>query len=289
MKGAVLYIALERAELVKRRAIAFKMRHGIKEGLPFAVARGVLDFREKSTADCVIQTAAHLRKNTGNEVLLIVIDTFNRALGGGDENSPKDVGSVVATIARIQNATGAHVLVTHHQPQEGNARMRGHGALLAAVDTTVHVDKTGDIRSATVIKANDAEEGQKITFRLESVPVACVDGEETTAPVVVAAEGIGTKAAKQTKLPDAAKIALDALHNAIIEEGKDAPPSEQIPRGVNVVTEAQWRHHAYGRGISTGGDRAKQVAFQRACQALLVRKLVGCWNDNYWAVPRYGG
>ena len=58
MKGAVLYIALERAELVKRRAVAFRKKHGIKESLPFAVMRSVLDFREKSTADCIIQAAA---------------------------------------------------------------------------------------------------------------------------------------------------------------------------------------------------------------------------------------
>ncbi len=287
-RGAVLYIALERAQVVKRRAIAFRLKHGITESLPFALMQGVFDFRQAQTAQQVIQAATRLRRKTGVEVVLIVIDTFNRALCGGDENSPRDVGAVNAIISLIQEATGAHVLITHHQPKDGNPQMRGHGALLAAVDTAVHVAKSGETRSAKMVKANDAEEGQSITFRLESVQISRVDGVETTAPVVIETEGVGAAAAKQTRLTDAAKIALDALHEALASEGIDAPAADQIPRGVKVVTDALWRRYAYALGISAGGDRAKQVAFQRAVTALLVRRLVGCWKEHYWSVPRYG-
>ncbi|PSO25197.1 AAA family ATPase [Bradyrhizobium sp. MOS002] len=287
--GAVLFVALERAQLVKRRAVAFRKKRAVEENLPFAVMQGVLDFRERSTADRVIQAAKLLSKVTGLPVVLIVIDTFNRALCGGDENSPKDVGAANAAVGRIQNAVGAHVLLTHHQPQDGNARMRGHGALLAAVDTTVHVEKAGDARTATVMKANDAEEGQRITFRLESVQVACVDGVETSAPVVVPVEGIGTKAAKQANLSNAARITLDALHDAVNEEGVAAPPSNIIPGSVRVVSEAQWRRYAYARGISGGGERANQKAFKTSYEVLLARKLVGCWEGQYWSASKHSG
>src|SRR5262249_9513257 len=61
-------------------------------------------------------------------------------------------------------------------------RLRGHGALLGAMDTTVHVEKlSDDVRSASVIKANDSEEGERVTFSLESVLI----GPETTAPAVI--------------------------------------------------------------------------------------------------------
>jgi hypothetical protein len=36
-------------------------------------------------------------------------------------------------------------------PLDGGERMRGHGALLGAMDTTVHVVKTDTIRTATVV------------------------------------------------------------------------------------------------------------------------------------------
>ena len=51
------------------------------------------------------------------------------------------------------------------------------------MDTTLHVCKSGMGRTATVVKANDSEEGECIAFDLESVQI----GEDgTTAPVVVA-------------------------------------------------------------------------------------------------------
>ena len=44
-QGAVLFVALERASVVARRAIAFGMKHELA-ALPFAMVRGPLDFRD---------------------------------------------------------------------------------------------------------------------------------------------------------------------------------------------------------------------------------------------------
>ena len=122
---------------------------------------------------------------TGRKVVLVIIDTISRALAGGDENSSKDMGAIVTTTARLQEATSAHVQWVHHVPIDGGERLRGHGALLGALDTTINVEKLASgTRTATVIKANDSEEGERISFTLESVEI----GPETTAPVVVPAE-----------------------------------------------------------------------------------------------------
>src|SRR5712671_3748061 len=48
-RGAVVYIALERRQLVKRRAMAFRKKHDVDE-LPFAIVGGVYDFRDPRTA-----------------------------------------------------------------------------------------------------------------------------------------------------------------------------------------------------------------------------------------------
>ncbi len=47
--GAVMYVALERFDLVKRRSAAFRIKHGL-DNLPFAMLGGVYDFREPSTS-----------------------------------------------------------------------------------------------------------------------------------------------------------------------------------------------------------------------------------------------
>src|SRR5215471_3310142 len=138
--------------------------------------------RTPQAIQSIIEAAKQVEAETGEEIVLIVIDTISRALNGGDENSPKDMGAIVAATSKLQTDTKAHVLWVHHMPQDGAERLRGHGALLGAMDTTVHVERlSDDMRSATVIKANDSEEGERVAFTLESVTI----GPETTAPVVV--------------------------------------------------------------------------------------------------------
>jgi hypothetical protein len=128
----VVYVALERKKLVERRARAFRKKRGLDD-LPFAIVGGVYDFRIPATAAWLADICDQVTKLTGEKVVLIVIDTLSRALAGGDENSPKDMGGIVNATAHIQ--TGSHVLWVHHMPHDGD-RMRGHGALLGAMDTS---------------------------------------------------------------------------------------------------------------------------------------------------------
>ncbi len=163
-QGAVVYVALERRRLVERRAIAFRKKHSVTD-LPFAIVGGVHDFRDPRTAAWLADVVADVEKATGQPVVLIIIDTLSRALCGGDENSPKDMGAIVHATGSLQDSTGAHVTWVHHMPMDSGERMRGHGALLGALDTTVHVSKTGTVRTASVVKASDSEEARALPSR----------------------------------------------------------------------------------------------------------------------------
>jgi hypothetical protein len=209
-RGAVVYVALERKKLVERRARAFRKKHGLDD-LPFAIVGGVYDFRIPATADWLADICKQVARLTDEKVVLIVIDTLSRALAGGDENSPKDMGAIVTITAKLQEETGGYVLWIHHMPHGGD-RMRGHGALLGAMDTTLHVCKSGTGRTATVIKANDSEEGECIAFDLESVQI----GEDgTTAPVVIAAnQTTRHSAASEPKLKGNQQTMFAILHSA---------------------------------------------------------------------------
>jgi RecA-family ATPase len=182
-RGAVLYLALERKKLVERRAIAFRTQHQLPD-VPFAIAGGVYDFRNQTTANEITEICKQVENQTGETVVLVIIDTVSRALAGGDENSPKDMGALVATTARLQESTSAHVLLVHHVPHD-SIRLRGHGALLGAVDTSVLVANDGKVRTAKVVKANDGEEGVGISFTVAGVEIAA-DG--TTAAIAVPTE-----------------------------------------------------------------------------------------------------
>jgi AAA domain len=288
-QGAVLYVALERAAVVARRALAFAAEHEFTGSkLPFALVRGPLDFRDPETATKIVVTMRDLAKRYGVEPQLIQIDTVNRALNGGDENSPRDMGSLIATLSLIQAALPTvHIMLIHHTPADGQERMRGHSALLGALDVAVHVSKTtGGARVAELVKASDFDDEQSIVFSLKSVTIGQNEhGEPVTAPVVVPADGTSEpKAKKQRQLPKTAIIAIKALDYALVEGGEMPPASNHIPAHTPIVTVDQWRKYSYLRGISTGGDRAQQKAFKAAFETLIAAELVGHWNGQVWKV-----
>jgi AAA domain len=283
-QGAVLYIALERAQLVKRRALAFKIKHNAR-GLPFAVMHGIYDFRDKRTAALILQAVAELERVTDQKVVLIIVDTISRALCGGDENSPKDMGALVNTIGRIQEGTGTHITLIHHVPHEAD-RMRGHGSLLGAIDTGVHVIKGAGPRSAIVVKTNDGDEGAKVDFRLDSVELCADEKSTTTAPVVVPLEGVEAAAAaskpKRTFAP-VPTAALRALVELVGDMGQPAPASEHIPRAAKGVTLDVWREHLFKTQlINRDGNYREQ--FRRIHVTLKNGGAIGIWENFVWPV-----
>ena len=190
--GVVLYVAAERAKLVERRFAAFRRHHQLDDAA-LAVVAGVFNLvAGHDDSQRLISTAQAVAAQFKMPIAWIIIDTTAQVMGGGDENSGKDMGAFVANLARIQTGTGAHVTAVHHVPHFAPDRMRGHGALIGAVDTSILVEKTADgNRIASVKKANDGPDDAAIGFDLESVTLAVDDetGAETTAPVVVPLDG----------------------------------------------------------------------------------------------------
>lgn len=286
-QGAVLYIALERAAVVARRAIALRSELALGP-VPFGLARGPLDLREPQTALDVVETISRLADRHRCEPALIIIDTVSRALCGGDENSPKDMGLLVADLARIQQGVGVHLALTHHQPVDGKERMRGHGALLGAADTTVHVTKNDTARLAEVVKSSDHEEGQRVAFTLKSVIVDQDEfGDLVTAPVVAEADApeAATASAQRTaaRIPKNSKLALNALREAVDEAGERVT-SNHVPPALRVTTVDLWREYAFKRGIGGQDPDARRKAFKRAVENLASDRLVGMWEPYAWPI-----
>jgi hypothetical protein len=220
---------------------------------------GVLDFRIAQTATTIAGIVEQVEKATDRKVVWVIIDTISRALAGGDENSSKDMGAIVTTTARLQEATGAHVQWVHHVPIDGGERLRGHGALLGALDTTINVEKLASgIRAATVIKANDSEEGERIAFTLESVEI----GPETTAPVVVPAEDQPRVTTSEPRLTKNLQTMFSLLHAA----------------GQTGLTTDEWNEQARAQGIGVK-RRADLYDFRESLKAKgLVRPYADRWN-----------
>ena len=254
-RGLAVYVALERPALVERRALAFRIRTELAD-IPFVILRGPIDFTAKGTAGTLKKRILEAQALTGETLSLVVIDTVSIALCGADENSSQAMGAFVATVHALQAAfPQAHIIAAHHQPHDAN-RLRGHGALLGAVDTTVEVSgKKAELRTAAVRKNNDGPEGSTVHFRLESVTLNVdEDGNATTAPFVVGVETEGAKRnVPKPKLPPA------ATDRARRTQGDD-PRSRR-----GAATRCEMFSHSVGREGGHCQAVAPRLLFARHC------------------------
>src|SRR4029077_16251300 len=127
----------------------------------------------------------------GVPIGLAIFDTFAKliAAGGGDENSAKDKGLVFANVQRVQNATNTHVALIGHTGKDESRGARGSNAISGDVDVMVTISVNGEIRTATVTKANDAPEGALFSFKSENHEFGNdEDGDPITVNVVSSEE-----------------------------------------------------------------------------------------------------
>ena len=88
---------------------------------------------------------------------------------------------------------------------------------------------------------------------------------------------------KKAAMPNGARVAINALEEAIGDLGAIPPASNHIPPATKAVTTDQWRDYAYRRGISTSArPRAQQVAFERAVKQLQAARAIGIWEPYVW-------
>lgn len=130
-----------------------------------------------------IQDVLYAAQQLG-DVALIVIDTLAVTFGGGNENAPEDMNQYVSNLKRIKRETSSAVVVVHHSGKDEAKGMRGHSALLGALDGELQVERP-DSGGTRVLKAGKLREGDSFsdicTFELEvKVLGTDADGDPVT-------------------------------------------------------------------------------------------------------------
>jgi putative DNA primase/helicase len=174
-RSAVVYVAAEGADSVKRRVRAFEKHHGQPFG-PFGLVPMPLCLMDPSAdTEDLIDRIRVAEGEIGEKVGLIVIDTVQRVMAGADENAVEDMGRFVAAVDRLREETGAHVLAIHHSGKDASKGARGHSSLRAAVDTEIEVaaDEFNRQHSFTITKQRDLPtKGETFTARFVPVEVS---------------------------------------------------------------------------------------------------------------------
>jgi hypothetical protein len=300
-KVAVVYFALERKELVKRRMRAhampqtlFEMKDGAlaaretraaRTNLPIAVAGRAIDLLSRSCIETIVETVRAAETHYGVSVGLIIIDTFNKgiAMGGGDENAAKDQNLVAANLQQIQDMLpDIHVALIGHTGKDESRGERGSNAHLGDVDMMVQISVAEGVRTATITKINDGVEG--VLTRFQMTPVTLRHDEDGD-PITTAIVSDEVPKAGRVGLKKTEQRAMELLEAALSEDGEPAPTTAKYPKGVMVVPVERWRDHCFKGGLSPGGTKeSAKRAFRRVMQDLIALRRIDIWDERVWVV-----
>jgi len=163
-QGVVFYICAESTrKRLENRIIVLRERYPeLTDSLVYFVPVQVDLLHGDGDIMDVLAACKELEARMGEQVALIVVDTLSVTFGGGDENGPEDMGLYVSNIKRIKDSTGAAVLIVHHAGKDESRGMRGHSALLGALDAEFMVEKLEPAPGwpSRMLKSGKLREGQ---------------------------------------------------------------------------------------------------------------------------------
>lgn len=166
-RGNVLYLAAEGSAGLQQRVEAWKVDHKIHQIDNATFLPEAVNLLDGSWVAAMVSEAKRLHPD------YIVIDTLARVMVGGDENTSRDVGLVVAAADRMRKATGACVQLVHHDTKAGGT-MRGSSALLGAADTSIEVSTEGTTLTVKCEKQKEAEPFHQFKLHRKRVAQSCV-------------------------------------------------------------------------------------------------------------------
>lgn len=290
--GGVIYCALEGGHGISNRVAAWRQHHRL-EGteVPFAVIPVTINLLDpKADRQALVDTIAEAAATMGAKVKLTVIDTLSRAMAGGNENAPDDMGALVASADMVRQETGSHVCFIHHSGKDDARGARGHSLLRAATDTEIEISRQDSNAPsvARVTKQREMEIEGEFVFTLDPVTLGTNRrGKPVTSCIVVPSDAPApVRQPRKASLPAGAQIGLMALSDALGAVGRLRHVSG-LPSNTASVGEDEWRRSYYAKCPDDTQD-AKKRAFARAVTALQSREVVGLVNGFAWIVADAG-
>ena len=288
-KGGVVYLAGEGHYGIRRRLLAFAITHNCEEELKNASMmvsdKGASLITEAGLQDVTDAIDVFSEKH-GNPVL-IVIDTLNRNLGPGDENSAKDMAKLIEAMDTLRIYYKATVLLVHHTGKRNGDSARGSSALRAAMDTELKVEHNSNERRLSVTKMKDARIPEDLAFQLKEVELPWVD-EDGNHEISVVLDCIGAPSPRPGKgLSKNSHISKVALISIIESNGSAASWSTPDSAPLKVVTEDQWRKEfteSYSTANPGNSKDSVRKAFSRAKTDLMKLQIVEGRDGFYWLV-----
>lgn len=275
--------ALERSNLVKLRLRAYKLRDSLSD-LPIAVAGQVIDLMDKSCvgpiADAIKRAEDHYQVHAG----LAIFDTWSKgiAAGGGDENSAKDQNIALANLRRvIDQVSHIHIATIGHTGKDEKRGQRGSNAKQA--DDDVEVQISGDtVKTATVNKANDQQQGPLASFSLEPYVFGLDEDGDEERTFILSRKVLPKIVAATKNLTDNQKLAMRSLDEVLLSVGVPAPASYGLPGLRKAATLDQYKTELERQGALDKHGSNPRARFRELCKSLKARQLIGLRDEWVW-------
>ncbi|MDP2098627.1 MAG: AAA family ATPase [Methylobacter sp.] len=289
-QGNVAYICGEGFRGIGKRIKALQNKYG-KD------VTGKLFISEQPGAfidDSVTEDVATAIKDIGG-VSLVIIDTYHRNMGGGNENSADDFGLVLRHIDKHLKPLNVAVLIVHHSGHMDTDRSRGSSAIRAAMDFEYQVSKNGDSVTMKPTKIKDGVTPAPLFFTLVDSEIGIDEsGEVITSAYLETKEGGDEPKATRRKLSARDDAILTSLDEAIAAHGVEPSPDIKskfagfdalFNKDRKVAHVDHWRELAY-KTITVDGDGDKgdalKKAFKRTREKLADNRAIVVYGDFAW-------
>jgi hypothetical protein len=298
-QGGVIYVACEGGFGMENRVAAFRQYHGLDDSvLPFGLIRSTVNLLDPyADTPRLIAALEHAKARVEVPVLLTVVDTLSRALAGGNENAPDDMGALVANADAIRQATGTHLLFVHHSGKDQARGARGHSLLRAATDTEIEIarDQIGTNIIASVTKQREMEVTDPQHFSLEVVELGQnARGKAVTSCVVIERQrsDAATSAERaRVHLSDEHKLAFRELQELLARSEREPVSPEPGMTPVKAVTRDELRTWFITRGVidaenPEGLTSTERSRFRRLLASMKAAGLIGIHEEWIWPTLR---
>ena len=143
-QGHVVYIAAEGAYGLKFRMRAWCIEHSVAYALvnPYIhIIPCAVPLMDREQVALAVQAIKAIPLNDAS-IKMIVFDTLNRSMEGGEENNNDHVRDAINATARVASTFDCAAVTIHHAGKNGT--YRGASAFFANVDTVIKVEQDVD-------------------------------------------------------------------------------------------------------------------------------------------------
>jgi len=185
--GLVVYLASEAPGSIRSRMQAIKKFYVCNLENLAMVPVPMNFYSGDQDSNDVIELVKAVEQIKGKPVRLIIGDTLARMSAGANENSGEDMGPVMARFDQVAHATGAALMIIHHNGKDQAKGARGWSGIRAHIDTEIEVAEKDGVRSVTVTKQRELPgKGETIYFKLEIIEMGITKfGEAATTCVAI--------------------------------------------------------------------------------------------------------